>query len=295
MTEKIADVHPAPRVLVLGASGMLGHALLRFLAASDGMSVVGSLRSASALKYLPRELHANLVLNVDMENLDSLTRLLEQVQPTVVINAVGLVKQRAIANDPLAAIPINALLPHRLAHLCELAGARLVHISTDCVFSGRTGMYRESDDSDATDLYGRSKFLGEVAYPHTVTLRTSCIGHELNSAHGLIVWFLGQRGTVQGYTRAVFSGLPTVELARVIRDFVIPRPDLRGLYHVSTSPINKFDLLVLVAQVYGKSIEITPSDRVIVDRSLDSTRFRELTGYVPPAWPELVRAMRDFG
>jgi dTDP-4-dehydrorhamnose reductase len=283
------------KVLVLGATGMLGNAVLRFLAQSDGIQAHGSARSVSALRLLPAALHDRLVVGVDIENQDQLTALLAKIRPDVVINCIGLVKQLAEADDPLAAIPINALLPHRLARLCDVAGARLIHMSTDCVFAGTKGMYREEDPSDAEDLYGRSKYLGEVDYPHAVTLRTSIIGHELNSAHGLVGWFLAQQGGVKGFTHAIFSGLPTVELARVMRDFVIPRPELHGLYHVSAEPINKYELLKLVAQVYGKSIEITPDDKLSIDRSLDSTRFRSLTGYVPPTWPELVRAMHQFG
>jgi dTDP-4-dehydrorhamnose reductase len=294
MKKQNGDFPSKRSVLVLGASGMLGHVLLRYFAASDGISVVGSVRSASVLQHLPPELHGNVVSNVDVDNFDSLTRVLAHVRPDVVINAVGVVKQLAAANDPLASVPINSLLPHRLAGLCEIAGARLVHISTDCVFSGRTGMYREEDESDARDLYGRSKLLGEVDYAHAITLRTSIIGHELNGAHGLIGWFLSQSGSVEGFRRAIFSGLPTVELARVIRDFVIPNSGLRGLYHVSSEPISKFDLLNLVARTYAKSIVIAPNDTVIIDRSLDSSRFRRVTGYAPPVWPELVQSMRDF-
>jgi dTDP-4-dehydrorhamnose reductase len=284
-----------PRVLVLGASGMLGHTILRVFARSQGLEVVGSVRSPASASRMPRELQDRLVTNVDVENLDSVTRLLASVRPTVVINAVGLVKQLSDANDPLAAIPINALLPHRLARLCDVANARLIHVSTDCVFSGRAGMYKESDESDAKDLYGRSKFLGELHDAHTVTLRTSIIGHELASANGLIEWFLAQEGSANGYNRAIFSGLPTVELARVIRDYVIPRADLSGLYHVSSEPIDKLSLLSLVAKVYGKTIRMVPSDKVVIDRSLDSSRFRELTGYRPPSWEQLVTSMHDFG
>jgi dTDP-4-dehydrorhamnose reductase len=212
----------------------------------------------------------------------------------VVINCIGLVKQLAEADDPLLALPINAMLPHRLARLCDVASARLVHVSTDCVFSGARGNYIEGDSPDAQDLYGRSKLLGEVDYPHAVTLRTSIIGHELSSANGLVGWFLAQQGRVSGYRRAVFSGLPTIELARVIRDHVLPRPALRGTYHVSASPINKFDLLKLVARTYGKEIEIVEDDAVLIDRSLDSTRFRTETGYAPDDWPALVARMHAF-
>jgi dTDP-4-dehydrorhamnose reductase len=216
------------------------------------------------------------------------------VRPSVVVNCIGLVKQLAQADDPLSALPINALLPHRLARLCGLVGARFVHISTDCVFNGRKGSYLESDPSDAEDLYGRSKYLGEVAYPHSITLRTSIIGHELSSAHGLVGWFLAQEGTVKGYRKAIFSGLPTVELSRIVRDVVLPQPELSGLYHVAAEPIAKYDLLQLVRDAYGKTIAIEPDDGVSIDRSLNAERFRKATGYVAPPWPELVERMRDF-
>ena len=281
-------------VLVLGVSGMLGNAVLRFFAQSDAYSVMGSARSAGVLQLLPSELRKKVICGVDVENTDSLMRLFTQTQPDIVINCIGIVKQLAVADDPLASIPINALLPHRLARLCEVAGARFIHIGTDCVFAGTSGMYRENDESDAQDLYGRSKCLGEVDYPHAVTLRTSIIGHELVGAHGLIGWFLAQHGPVKGFTRAIFSGMPTVELARVMRDFVIPKPGLRGIYHVSAEPINKFELLKLVAEAYGKEIDIEPDDQLVIDRSLDSSRFREITGYQPPTWPELVRRMHEF-
>ena len=283
-----------PKVLVLGASGMLGNAVLRVFAQSDNYSVVGSARSAAVLRLLPPELSEHVICGVDVENTDSLAKLFTLARPNVVINCIGLIKQLADADDPLAAIPINSLLPHRLARLCDVAGARLIHISTDCVFAGTRGMYGERDLPDAQDLYGRSKYLGEVDYPHTVTLRTSIIGHELSSAHGLVSWFLAQSGPVKGFTRAIFSGLPTMELARVMRDFVIPNAELQGLHHVSADPINKFELLKLVAQAYGKSITITPDDKLEIDRSLDSSRFRAMTGYQPPVWPELVRRMHEF-
>jgi dTDP-4-dehydrorhamnose reductase len=283
------------RVLVLGASGMLGHAVLRHFASQGRHAVTGSVRSQASRDLLPAALRDAVVVGADVENDGSLAQLLAAVRPDIVINCIGLVKQLAQADDVLAALPINSLLPHRLARLCASAGSRLIHISTDCVFSGDKGMYCEDDFSDARDLYGRSKFLGEVDYPNAVTLRTSIIGHELNSAHGLVEWFLSQQGGVLGYSEAVFSGLTTPELARVMHDFVIPRPDLRGVYHVSVDPIDKATLLRQVATIYGKTIDITPDDKVVIDRSLDSTRFRQATGYAPPTWPELIARMKQFG
>lgn len=282
-------------VLVLGASGMLGNAVLRHLAEADDLVVWGSVRSTSALGRLPEAVRQRIIAGVDVEHPDELVKLLALTDPDVIINCVGLVKQLADAKDPLTALPINALLPHRLARLAALAGARLIHVSTDCVFAGTRGAYTEDDVPDALDLYGRSKLLGEVDYPNAITLRTSIIGHELASAHGLVDWFLSQQGSVRGFTRAIFSGLPTIELARVIRHHVMARPDLRGLYHVSAAPIAKYDLLRMVAAVYGKDIRIEPDDALVIDRSLDSTRFRKETGYVPPDWPKMVRDMRAFG
>lgn len=286
--------HKKFKVLVLGATGMLGNAVLRLFAQSPGFEVVGSARSTSALRLLAADLSDRVISGVDVEHFDSLISLFSKVQPAVVINCIGLVKQLAEADDPLSAIPINSLLPHRLARLCGVAGARLVHISTDCVFSGAKGMYTEADISDSKDLYGRSKYLGEVDYQHAITLRTSIIGHELNGGHSLVGWFLAQQCSVKGFSRAIFSGLPTVELAKVIRDHVIPHPELQGVHHVSADPISKFDLLTLISNVYGKKIGITKDDSYIIDRSLDSSRFREVTGYQPQQWPELVRQMCEF-
>jgi dTDP-4-dehydrorhamnose reductase len=286
--------HKKIKVLVLGATGMLGNAVLRLFAQSAGYEVVGSARSSSVLRLLPANLSDRVICGVDVEHIDTLISLFSKVQPNVVINCIGLVKQITAADDPLAAIPINSLLPHRLARLCGVAGARLVHMSTDCIFSGAKGMYTEVDISDAKDLYGRSKYLGEVDYPHAITLRTSIIGHELSGGHSLVAWFLAQQGSVKGFRRAVFSGLPTVELARVIRDHVIPHTELHGVHHVSADPINKFDLLTLISNVYGKKIDIVEDNNLIIDRSLDSSRFREATGYQPQTWPEFVRRMYEF-
>jgi len=282
-------------VLVLGASGMLGNAVFRFFAQSPGYAAIGSVRSSKALHLLPEALHSRIVIGIEMHDLDSVLCLFDRAKPDVVINCVGLVKQLAEADTPLAVIPVNSLLPHRLLGICKVTHARLIHVSTDCVFDGTRGMYRESDVPDAKDLYGRSKYLGEVNDSQAITLRTSIIGPELATSHGLISWFLAQKRQVKGFTRAIFSGLPTVELARVMRDFVIPTTDLSGLYHVSTAPISKYDLLFRVAHEYGRSIDIIPDGELVIDRSLDSSRFCERTGYVPPTWPEMLRVMHEFG
>ncbi|RZU46847.1 dTDP-4-dehydrorhamnose reductase [Fluviicoccus keumensis] len=283
------------KVLVLGVTGMLGSAVFNVFNRDDAYDTWGTLRGAVGRGSFPKDCQDRLISNVDVLDGDVLISLLGRVKPDVVINCVGLIKQLSDAKNPLVALPLNTLLPHRLAGLCKLLGARLVHISTDCVFTGRKGLYTESDISDAEDLYGKSKFMGELHdESHAITLRTSIIGHELNSNVALIDWFLSQDKPVKGYTRAIFSGLPTVELARVIKDYVMPNKDLCGLYHVSAAPIDKFTLLSLVAKQYGKVIDIAPDGMVSIDRSLNSERFRAATGYVAPEWSELIRRMHQY-
>lgn len=282
-------------VLVLGAGGMLGNAVFRLFADDPSYPVFGTLRSASKVHFFTPEQRGRLIQDVDVVSDTALAAVFAKVAPLVVINCVGIIKQHDAAKDALTALAINAMLPHRLARYCGEAGARLIHMSTDCVFSGRVGMYSEDDFPDASDLYGRTKYLGETSYANTVTLRTSIIGHELGSRYSLIDWFLGETGSVKGYSKAIFSGLPTIEVARVIRDFVIENRDLSGVYHLSADPISKNDLLTLVNEIYEKRIAIIPDEMVHIDRSLDSIRFKNATGYVPPAWPDLIREMhRDY-
>jgi dTDP-4-dehydrorhamnose reductase len=280
------------KILILGATGMLGQALFRSFSQNDKLDVYATARNDHGLnKWFPARLLGKIIVGVNADKFDTVARELERIQPDTVINCVGLIKQQPIANDHLAAITINAQLPHRIALVCRSIDARLIHMSTDCVFNGKTGRYKESDASNAEDLYGRTKYLGELSYQNCVTLRTSIIGHELKGRFGLLEWFLAQDKKVTGFRRAVFSGFPTVELARIIHDYILPNPELSGICHVSSEPISKYDLLRKVAQRYDKNIGIEPDDSFIVDRSLDSTFFREATNYVPPSWDKLIEMM----
>ncbi len=281
-------------ILILGVTGMLGNTLFRYFAKNKNFKVFGTVRGNGSPSYLPHGSTGEVVGGVDVENQDSLIRTFAQIKPKIVINCVGVVKQLAAANDHLHAIPINSILPHRLAILSEATRARLIQIGTDCVFSGSKGNYVEDDFPDAYDLYGRSKLLGEVDYPNAITLRTSIIGHELSGNRSLISWFLSQENKTNGFTKAIYSGFPTVELAKIIDKYVIPRPQMHGLYHVSSDPINKYELLKLVRDTYKKDIEIEPFDKLVIDRSLNSERFKRETGYIPPTWPELVKKMYEF-
>jgi len=284
------------KILILGVTGMLGHALFRLLSNDTQFDIYATARTGNELdKWFNPELCQKIIVCFDADNGDALLQTLEKYQPDTVINCVGLIKQLPIDNDPLAAITINAQLPHRIARVCGNTGARLIHISTDCVFNGKKGMYKETDKSDAEDLYGRTKYLGELSDQHCVTLRTSIIGHELKGGYGLVEWFLAQHGKVRGFRNAIYSGFPTVEIERIIHYFILPNPELNGVYHVSSEPISKYDLLRLVARQYGKNIEIEPDDTVVQDRSLDSAIFRKVTNYQPPSWDKLIKIMHsDF-
>lgn len=282
------------KVLVIGASGMIGSTVLRVLAERKDWEIFGTVRDESVKRFFSASIGERLRAGVDVEHQDSLVRILDQIRPDVVVNCAGLTKHKPEADDPLVSIPINTLMPHRLAGFCKLTGARLIHVSTDCVFSGEKGGYVEDDFADARDVYGKSKALGEVNEHHTVTLRTSTIGHELQSQFGLLDWFLSQELRCKGYSRAIFSGLPTVVFAQVVRDIVIPNKEMSGLYHVAAKPINKFDLLKLIASIYGKSIDIVLDDSLVIDRSLNANRFRLATGYEAPEWPELIKLMHAY-
>jgi dTDP-4-dehydrorhamnose reductase len=271
---------------------MLGHAAYQCFAAASGVEAFATLRGDSARRHFAPELQAGLVPGIDALDSDGLIAVLARLRPEAVVNCIGIVKQLGQSRDPLVALPVNALFPHRLARLCALLGARLVHVSTDCVFRGARGGYTERDPPDPDDLYGRSKLLGEVDEPHAVTLRTSLIGRELESRHGLVEWFLGESGAVRGFTRAVFSGLTTREMASLILRHVLPNPGLHGVWHVSAAPITKHDLLVLLREAYDRQTRIEADPSVVLDRSLDSSRFRAATGYEPPSWSAMIRQMR---
>jgi len=284
------------KILILGATGMIGNVLFRKLSENRSFEVSGTVPNDTQEKLLENKYKEKIFNHVEIENFDSIIGVIEIVKPDIVINCVGLIKQMPNANDVATAVYMNALFPHRLAHLLNAANIRLIHLSTDCVFSGEKGNYLETDLSDATDIYGKTKFLGEVLdLKNCLTIRTSCIGHELQNYKQLVEWFLSQKENTKGYTKAIYSGVPTVELAEILTKIVIPNRKLFGLYHISVDPISKNDLLNIMAKEYKKKINIKPDDSEVVNRSLNSDRFRRKTGYGPPNWKVLVRKMhRDY-
>ena len=279
------------RILILGGDGMLGHQLLRhFKERHDVRATLRLGREAYEAHRLFEQ--GSAFYGIDARQMDALLQVIADFRPETVVNAIGIVKQRSDAKEVIPSLEINSLLPHRLALACRTVGARLVHLSTDCVFSGRKGNYCETDFSDADDLYGRTKFLGEVSESHCLTLRTSMIGPELSRKTGLLEWFLAQRGqTVKGFTKAIFSGFPTSELARIVERVLVDVPTVHGVYHVAARPISKYDLLTLIRDRLRLPITIERDSTFECDRSLDATRFHRDTGYSPPPWDVMINDM----
>ena len=277
------------RILIFGASGMLGHKLMQVLASDH--EVHGTVRRGSEVlpSFIPRE---RIIANVSVEDLESIRKAIETTKPEVVINAIGMIKQLPDSKNVITTLTTNSIFPHRLAELGSEYGYRLFTISTDCVFAGTRGNYSEADVPDATDLYGKSKNLGETVGANCLAIRTSIIGHELGSAHSLIDWFLSNReGRVKGFAKAIYTGFPTVVFAAIIDNLIRNHPNLSGLYHVSSEPINKYDLLQLVNEEYEANITVDRDDEFEMDRSLDSTRFRTETGFKPASWKEMIGVM----
>lgn len=280
------------KILILGATGMLGHVLYKKLSSDIRYEVYGAVRKLAGLKYNFSDTEMQfLIPDIDADNFQSIIIAFQISKPDIVINCIGIIKHLPSAKNHLTAINMNSLFPHKLASLCEVANARLIHISTDCVFDGKKGDYTETDLSNAEDIYGKTKFLGEVDYPHAITLRTSIIGHELQSNIALVDWFLSQEQKVRGYSKAIYTGLTTYEIANVIMNHVIPNKELQGLFQVASDKISKYDLLKVFASTYNKSIEIEEFADFVLDRSLCADKFKAATGYVAPAWPKMISDM----
>jgi dTDP-4-dehydrorhamnose reductase len=279
------------KILVLGGGGMLGHKVFQTLSPRFQLYATFRQSEGAWMQYptyqkMERE---RLLAGINAIQFNTVIRAFAQVRPDVVINCIGIVKQLREAKDSVISIQLNSLFPHHLADLCAATGARLFHISTDCVFSGRKGNYTEVDIPDPEDLYGRTKLLGEVDRPGCLTIRTSIIGRDFVKNSALLEWFLCQRGKqVKGYTGAVYTGFPTQVLSRIIGDLIEDYPDLSGLYQIASVPLSKYELLVKIRDAMHLPIDIEPDEDFFCDRSLNAARFLTATGYHLPSWDEMV-------
>ncbi|WP_220733718.1 dTDP-4-dehydrorhamnose reductase family protein, partial [Shewanella morhuae] len=281
------------KILIIGATGMLGYSLFKNLSDAEHLDVYGTVRSIKGKEKFFNGCEDHLFTDIDVNALSTIEGVIEQIKPSVVINCIGLIKQQSISKQHVDAVAINSLLPHQLASFCDEYDCKLIHFSTDCIFDGSKGGYNETDTPDARDLYGRSKCLGEVDYFPHLTLRTSIIGHELDSSVSLVDWFLSQESSTKGFSKAIFSGLPTSVIARLLIDNILPANELSGLYQLSVEPIDKFTLLNLIAEIYSKKIEIVESTELQIDRSLNSDRLRSTLNLEVPSWKALTSEMHD--
>lgn len=279
------------KILVLGITGMLGHKAFFSLSQNQKFETFGTLRKAEDIsKYFKG---SNKVFsNVDALNPESVFNLIDKLNPDIVINCIGVIKQTKEAKDPIMSIEINSLFPHRLAKKLKNFNTRLIHVSTDCVFSGDAGNYKEIDNSDARDLYGKSKYLGElINYERCITIRTSIIGPELKGKLSLLEWFLSQEKPIKGFTNAIYSGFTTHEFINIIENYVIKKPFKNGLYHLSSNPISKYDLLIKIAKTYNKEILIERFDDYKNNKTLNSDLFKNDFGYIVKTWDQMISEM----
>ena len=281
------------RILILGASGMLGHEAYRvFQSDSDVYALMRN--DFSVVKGFGIFDKNKSICGVDAGNYPLLEETIQKIRPDAVINCIGIVKQVKEIGDPVEGIEINSLFPHKLSGICARNNCRLIHLSTDCVFSGIKGDYTEKDNPDPVDLYGRTKLLGEAVTGNVLTIRTSMIGRELATNHGLLEWFLSQEGKeVKGYKNAIFSGFTTRALSMALKEIIFKHPGLKGLYHVSSQPISKFDLLTLIKRKMGLNIGIIPDEQFKCDRTLNSSKFRQETHYTPPSWENMIEVLAE--
>jgi dTDP-4-dehydrorhamnose reductase len=279
------------KILIIGGSGMLGHKLVQVW--RNRYDVWTTVRN-DFQHYERYEIYerGRTFENINIQNINLVREVIEILKPNVVLNAVGLIKQVPLAKNVIAVLSVNSIFPHQLSELAEEFQFKLINIGTDCVFSGKKGNYSECDEADADDLYGKSKNLGEVIAGNCLTLRTSIIGRELETSHSLVEWFLSnRRKNVKGFVKAIFTGFPTVVLADILSNLIENHPNLRGLYHVSSEPINKFNLLSLINEAYQADVEIEPFENFEIDRSLNSNKFREATGFESIDWIEMISRM----
>lgn len=280
------------KVIILGADGMLGHKVFSFFY-NKGLNAIGTIKEINKNNELfIAKYSKNIKKGFNADNIEDFKKLFYLEKPDYVVNCIGIIKQLDASNNPVISISLNSLFPHKIAEICIKSGIKLIHFSTDCVFSGSKGNYSEEDFPDGTDLYGKSKLLGEVSYSNCLTLRTSIIGHELGTKNGLIEWFLSQNNEVKGYLNSIFTGFPTLEIASILYNKIL-KSDLKGLYHLSSEPISKLELLKIVNRVYKKNLKIIPFENIKEDRSLNSTKFRYSTNYQPPKWVDLIGSMNE--
>lgn len=280
------------KILLFGVNGLIGSTLFRYFYTNTSHQVFGTCRDPIIVDKFFYKLRHNIFSNIDVSDLDSISKLIKFKSPDIVINCAGITKHLMGPEECSKVLYVNSIFPLFLERTCSLSKSKLLHISSDCVYSGNSGNYKESDMPDAKDIYGISKYLGEPK-SDSLVIRISTIGHELHTSHGLLNWFLSQKNSCEGYSKAIFSGIPTIYLAKIIDKFILSRPDLNGLYHISSSPIDKYTLLNMLADLYQKNIKIIANNNFNINRSLNSNKFSNITNFKCDDWPTMLQMMKE--
>lgn len=281
------------KILVLGASGLIGHKLFQTMkdAGHDVYGVLhGEKTSFPEVDFLQKD---SVIESVDVLDFDKLHGILYAIQPNVVLNCVGITKRKEEVNDPFQAISVNALFPHKLANLAKDMNFRVIHFSTDCVFNGELGNYNEESNTTGEDAYGKTKALGEIRYPHTLTIRSSFIGRELAGKTELLEWLISENGnTIKGFTQAWYSGVSTIFMAKTVLDIIENYPDISDLYQLAIpEPISKYDLLCLARDAFQLDIEIIPDGNFEIKPTLDGSKLTNAMDLTIPSWQEMMNEL----
>ena len=281
------------RIIVLGATGMLGHKLWQHLSTRFPNTFATTRKNLDSYRSEGLVNRSRIIDSIDAEDFAVLRGVMRSVKPDFILNCIGITKRRAEADSPSRTIVLNSLFPHRLVEWGKNNSARVINFSTDCVFNGLQGYYDENSTPNATDLYGKTKALGEIQGENALTLRSSFIGTELENGSELLEWFLSQKGTVKGFAKAIYSGLTVIELCRVVERILVHHPTTNGLYNISSDPITKFDLLMLIRKKLLLDVEVIPYENEFCDRSLNSTKFRNEFKYSPPTWEAMIEELHE--
>jgi len=280
------------KVYILGISGMLGSRIFLEFQKKKGFDVRGCLRgnlNPFIIKYKKK-----INVRIDAKNIKKISSILKSFKPDYVINCIGYIKQKISTNtNDRDIFFVNSIFPHEIYKITKLINSRFIHFSTDCVFDGKKGNYKETASSNVKDIYGISKFLGEVKYSKSLTIRTSIIGHEFYSKKGLLEWFLNQSKLCYGYSRVFFSGLTTLEISNFVYFYIKKNIKIHGLIHLSSKKISKLNLLKKIAKIYNKKIVIKKDSSKKIDRSLNCSFIKKRISYKVPNWDVMIREMRS--
>ena len=284
------------KVIIFGSNGLLGNTITKYFLDNSSYETFPILRDSSKIMLFKKKYHKSFIVIKNILDFEEIKKKIKNIRPDILINCIGITNKVQKNNTSYFEdlIRVNSLFPHMLHRISLDLNARLIHLSTDCIYSGNKGNYNENDLPDPIDAYGRSKLLGELNYENTLTIRKSVVGHEFLTKKGLLEWFLDQNKIVQGYKNVIFSGLTVLELARLIDIYIIPRNDLKGIFHVSGEPISKFDLLKIFNEIYNKSIKIVPNESIKINRTLNGSHFNKVTGYKINSWSSLIKSMYEF-